>query len=88
MQIESSWFEQEYGVKQGCILSQLFLFVLMNDLVKTLKDCNVGVDIAGKLINCLLFADGVALFANSPRELHELLRISHEFANNWNLRFN
>ena len=44
----------------------------MNGHVKMLKDSNVDVEISGKIINCLLFADDVALFANSPRELHEL----------------
>ena len=85
---ESDWFDQEFGVKQGCTLSPTLFSVLMNDLVQMLNNSNIGVEISSKIINCLLFADDVVLFANSPDELQELLRISYEFANKWNLRFN
>ena len=77
---ESDWFNQEYGVKQGCILSPTLFSILMNDLVEMLSNSNVGVEISSKLINCLLFADDVVLFANSLEELHKLLKIFNEFA--------
>ena len=87
-EFESEWFDQDFGVKQGCTLSPTLFSILMNDLVEMLKNSNIGVEISSKIINCLLFADDVVLFANSPGELQELLRISYKFANKWNLRFN
>ena len=85
---ESDWFEQEYGVKQGCVLFPTLFSVLMNDLVDMLRQSNFGIDITSQLINCLLFADDVVLMANSQDELQKILQISHNFACKWNLRFN
>jgi hypothetical protein len=85
---ESDYFNQEYGVKQSCVLSSTLFSVLMNDLVQMLSDTNIGVNISLNLTNCLLFADDVVLMAESPRELQTLLRISHQFAKKWNLKFN
>jgi hypothetical protein len=39
---ESDWFEQEYGVKQGCVLFPTLFSVLMNDLVNMLRRSNIG----------------------------------------------
>jgi hypothetical protein len=85
---ESDWFEQEYGVKQGCVLFPTLFSVLMNDLVDRLRQSNFGIDITSQLINCLLFADDVVLMANSQDELQKSLQISHNCACKWNLRFN
>lgn len=86
--IESDWFDQEYGVKQGCVLSPTLFSVLMNDLVSMMEASGIGVEIASNLINCLLFADDVVLMANSTEDLQKLLDLSHRFAMKWNLKFN
>ena len=79
---ESDLFEQEYGVKQGCVWSPTPFSVLINELVNMLRQSNIGIDITSQLINCLLFADDVVLMANSQDELQKLLQISmwHNFA--------
>jgi hypothetical protein len=41
---ESDWFEQEYGVKQGCVVFPTLFSVLMNDLVDMLRQSNFGID--------------------------------------------
>jgi hypothetical protein len=66
---ESDYFDQEYGVKQGCVLYSTLFSVLMSDLVQMLSDKNIGVNISLNLTNCLLFADDIVLMAESPREL-------------------
>ena len=81
---ESDWFDQEFGLKQGCVLSPTLFSILMADLANMLEYSNIGANISSKLINCLLFADDVVLIAESPEELQELLNIS----NTWNLKFN
>jgi hypothetical protein len=72
---ESDWFDQEFGLKQGCVLSPTFFSILMTDLANMLENSSIGANISSKLINCLLFADDVVLIAESPEELQELLNI-------------
>jgi hypothetical protein len=60
----------------------------MNDLVSMLDKAVVGVQVSNQLINSLLFADDITLFANSEQELNTLLDITSKFADKWNLKFN
>ena len=85
---EIKLFDQEFGLKQGCVLPLTLFFILMTDLANMLEYSSIGANISSKLINCLLFADDVVLIAESPEELQELLNISNAFANKWNLKFN
>ena len=87
-QYETEFFEQEFGLKQGCVLSPTLFSVLMNDLVSMLKESNVGVELTTQIINCLLFADDIVLIGKSEEELQTLLNITGEFALKWNLKFN
>ena len=60
-QHETEFFDQEFGLKQGCVLSPTLISVLMNDLVSMLKDAGMGIELASEIINCLLFADDIVL---------------------------
>ena len=44
--LESEWFSQDNGVKQGCILSPSLFSVMMKDLTDMLSEHNIGVPIA------------------------------------------
>ncbi|VDI49574.1 Hypothetical predicted protein [Mytilus galloprovincialis] len=85
---ETDFFDQEFGLKQGCVLSPAIFSVLMNDLVSILEANNFGAELSSQLVNCLLFADDVVLIGKSEAELHRLLDITANFASNWNLKFN
>ena len=45
----------------------------MNDLVNMLDGVMIGIDVGKQLINCLLFADDIALIAETEEELQRLL---------------
>lgn len=60
----------------------------MNDLVDMLTEEGIGSHIAGRLINCLLFADDIALIAESENDLQRMLDVAYSFVNKWNLSFN
>jgi hypothetical protein len=85
---ESDWFSQDYGVKQGCVLSPTLFSILMNDLVSMLDKAGVGVQVSNQLINSLLFVDDITLIANSEQELNTLIDITSKFADKCNLKFN
>jgi hypothetical protein len=55
--LESEWFNQDNGVKQGCILPPSLFSVMMKDLTDMLSEHNIGVPIASQIINALLYAD-------------------------------
>ncbi|VDI39241.1 Hypothetical predicted protein [Mytilus galloprovincialis] len=77
---ETGFFDQEFGLKQGCVLSPALFSVLMNDLVSMLEANNFGAELSSQLVNCLLFADDVVLIGKSEAELHRLLDITAKFA--------
>ena len=85
---ESDWFEQEFGVKQGCILSPTLFSVLMKDLTDMLDSNSTGISFSSVILNALLYADDIALMAESENDLQYMLNIVHEFACKWNLKFN
>ena len=85
---ESEWFSQDFGLKQGCILSPTLFSILMSDLAEMLSSANLGVELSSKLINCLLFADDIVLMGTSDEELQSLLDITAKFAEKWGMKFN
>ena len=84
----TEWFGQENGLKQGCVLSPTLFSVLLNDLVNMLDGVGIGIDVGKQLINCLLFADDIALIAETEEELQRLLDVASAFVIKWNLSFN
>jgi hypothetical protein len=86
-EFESDWFDHEFGLKQGCVLSPTLFSILMNDLVSMLSEQNLGVNLASDIINCLLFADDIVLMGKSEQELQTLLNITARLASKWNLTF-
>jgi hypothetical protein len=51
----------------------------MNDLVNMLDGVGIGIDVGKQLINCLLFADDIALIAETEEELQRLLDVASAF---------
>ena len=53
-----------------------------------LEKQNIGIPIASKLIHALLYADDVALLAETESDLQKILNVAAAFASKWNLKFN
>ena len=85
---QSDWYEQEYGVKQGCVFSPTLFNILMNELISELKKSNIGPQLIDQTLNSLLFADDIVLIADSESNLEKLLDITCNFAKKWNLKIN
>jgi hypothetical protein len=73
---------------QECILFPTLFSILMKDLSDMLEKENTGVSLSSKIINALTYADDVALIAESESDLRKMLKIFHDFACKWNLKFN
>jgi hypothetical protein len=59
----------------GLRLVPTLFSVLMNDLVNMLDGVGMDIDVGKQLINCLLFADDIALIAETEEELQRLLDV-------------
>ena len=70
------WFQIRKGVRQGCILSPC-LFNLYAEYIKRnagLDEAQAGINIAGRNINNLRYADDTISMAESKEELKSLLK--------------
>jgi len=81
----SEWFLVKKGVRQGCVLSQC-LFNILAEMVmkKTLDGFQGGLQVGGRMIMNLRYADGIILLATSEVELQELMdcldRVSRRYS--------
>ena len=80
------------GLKQGDILSTIFFNLFINDLPSLLADTSNGNIEKPKLedtnISSLLFADDLAIFSLSQKELQNKINILEEYCYNWGLELN
>ena len=80
-------FRNNAGVLQGSVLSPFLYSIFIDDLPRRL-DPLPKVSINNLQANCLLYADDVVLFAQSPAELQALVEESQQHAIENRFRFN
>ena len=64
-------FHIEAGVLQGSVLSPCLYSLFIDDLAKTLQS-HPKIEIGNAKINCTMYADDIALFAETQEELQTL----------------
>ena len=71
----TDWFQIGKGVRQGCILSPCLLNFYAEYIMRNagLEEAQAGIEIAGRNINNLRYADDTTLMAESEEELKSLL---------------
>ena len=69
------WFQIGKGVHQGCILSPWLFTIYAEYSMQNarLDEIKTGVEISGRSINYLRYADNIALMAESEEELQSFL---------------
>ena len=69
------WFQIGKGIRQGCILSPCLFNLYAEYIMRNtgLEETQVGINIAGRSINNLTYADDTTLMAESEEELKSLL---------------
>ena len=65
----SDFFTSDIGVRQGCLLSPILFSIFINGLAEAVKGLNVGVNVMGKMVSELLFADDIVLMAENAQDL-------------------
>ena len=82
-------FSTELGVRQGDALSPTLFGLYINDLAKALNDSGKGIKLSEDLtIALLLYADDLAVIAESEEDLQEMLNILENWCKKWRMRVN
>ena len=84
----TSWFSCKTGVKQGDNLSPTLLSIFINDFVSDINNLNLGIDLNGKSLSTLLYADDIVLLAKSPEDLQRMLDTLHAWCKRWRVLIN
>ncbi len=79
--IEGNYFEIKKGVKQGDPLSLILFNSALEEVFNKVNWKQKGININGKRITNLRFADNVALFANTLNEMKVMI----EELNQWGI---
>ena len=86
----TDWFQIGKGIRQGCIFSPcLFNFYAEYIMRNTgLEEAHAGIQIAGRNINNLRYADDITLMAEIEEELKSLLTKVKEESGKFGLKLN
>lgn len=77
----SARFQVRTGVRQGCPLSPILFNLMLDDIDEVWERGKVGGSWIGAThIQCLKFADDVALVAENPEDLQRMLRALEKYA--------
>ena len=85
----SPTFHCSKGVRQGCNLSPLLFSLFISDLESHLSANNSGsIHLGSKKAHLLLFADDLALLADSHSGLQTSIDLLEEYCLTWDLKIN
>ena len=76
------------GVKQGCLLSPTLFNLFINSLIEEIKQLNLGVKCGEILLALLMFADDIAIMAETEEDLQCMLSTLHTWCESWRLHIN
>ena len=82
-------FSSNIGVKQGCVISPTLFNLYLNDLPDIFEDREADPPVInGKKVNCLMYADDIAILYTSMNVLQHCLDKLHNYCTGWYLNMN
>ena len=86
----TDWFPVLSGLKQGCLLSPLIFNIFVNDLTEALDSTGLGISMEGmtEKLNMLLYADDLALIADSEENLQKLIEVLYQWCEDNDMTIN
>ena len=84
----ADWFQIGKGVRQGCILSPCLLYAEYIMRNTGLEEAQAGINVAGRNISNLRYADDTTVMAKSKKELKSLLIKVKEVSEKASLKLN
>ena len=84
----SDYFNVNCGLKQGCVVSPLAFNLYINDLITEINNMGLGVNVSGKKVSMLLYADDIVLLSNTAGDLQKLLTALGQWCERWGLLVN
>lgn len=88
MNDSSDSFNVTCGLKQGCLASPLLFNLYINDLITQVKMLNRGVNINGKVVSLLLYADDIVLLGSCAKDIQDMLNVLNVWCKDWSLAVN
>lgn len=76
------------GVRQGCPLSPYLFNLFIEGAIGKMKETTKGIKINGKRIHCIRFADDIVVFADSVKEMENMLGKLDEILKTYKLEIN
>ena len=76
------------GVRQGDTISPTLFNLYTNDLVDELNALKCGVDIDGRCVSILLYADDVVIMSDSEDKLQKMINCVYSWCRRWRLCVN
>jgi len=84
--LSGSNYRRELDRDVSCLLSCFLCSI--NGLARELKKRGQGVDIGGRRVQMLLYADDIVLLAETPDDLQRMLDVVSEYSRKWKVRVN
>ena len=69
-------------------MSPTLFSVYLNDLATEIKKLQAGIDINGKNVGILLYADDIVLLASTEQKLQEMIDVLYKWSTEWNINVN
>ena len=73
---KTDFIDVDVGVRQGCVLSPVLFSIYINGLAKEVASSSLGIDVDGKNVAILLYADDIVLIAGSIESLQSQIDIT------------